>query len=72
MTAAAQSLDQIRSARFRTEREAGWLRLDARVLMAENKGLHRLGYDEAQELASLYRHAMNARSVARAISMDRA
>ena len=70
--AAAQSLDQIRSARFRTEREAGWKRLDALVLLAENKGLQRLGYDEAQELASLYRQAMNALSVARAISMDRA
>ena len=29
--AAAPSLDQIRSARFRTEREAGWKRLDALV-----------------------------------------
>lgn len=65
-------LDQIRSARFRAEREAGWKRLDELVLRTESKGLHVLTYDEAQELASLYRQAMNALSVARAISMDKA
>ncbi len=69
---AAPSLDQIRSARFRAEREPGWKRLDALVLRSENNGLRSLGYDEAQELASLYRQAMNALSVARAISMDKA
>ncbi len=65
-------LDQIRSARFRAERETGWKRLDELVLRTESKGLHVLTYDEAQELASLYRQAMNALSVARAISMDKA
>ena len=66
------SLEQIRSARFRAEREPGWKRLDELVLRAESKGLRALGYDESQELASLYRQAMNALSVARAISMDKA
>jgi uncharacterized membrane protein SpoIIM required for sporulation len=72
MTAPAAPTEQIRSARFRAEREAGWQRLDALVKRAEKSGAKALGYDEALELASLYRQAMNALSVARAISMDRA
>ncbi|WP_151719142.1 stage II sporulation protein M [Gemmobacter serpentinus] len=70
--APASSVDQIRSARFRAEREAGWQRLDALIGKAESNGTRALGYDEALELASLYRQAMNALSVARAISMDKA
>ncbi len=74
MTAAAPAAptEQIRSARFRNEREAGWKRLDELVRRAEKRGAKALGYEEALELASLYRQAMNALSVARAISMDRA
>ena len=64
--------EQIRSARFRAEREAGWKRLDDLVRRAEKRGAKSLGYEEALELASLYRQAMNALSVARAISMDKA
>ncbi|GAB1363073.1 stage II sporulation protein M [Rhodobacter sp.] len=75
MTDAALSAapaEQIRSTRFRAEREAGWKRLDDLVRRAEKRGAKSLGYEEALELASLYRQAMNALSVARAISMDRA
>lgn len=64
--------DQIRSARFRREREAGWKKLEELVNRAEAHGTIGLSYDEALELASLYRQAINALSVARAISMDRA
>ncbi len=70
--APAAPVEQIRSARFRAEREAGWQRLDALVKRAEKSGAKALSYEEALELASLYRQAMNALSVARAISMDRA
>lgn len=70
--APAPAVDPIRSARFRAEREAGWLRLDVLLRKAERDGTAALGYDEALELASLYRQAMNALSVARAISMDKA
>lgn len=69
--ATAQS-EQIRSTRFRAEREAGWKRLEALVQQAEKGGARALGYEAALELGGLYRQAMNALSVARAISMDRA
>lgn len=72
MTATATDPDPIRSARFRAEREKGWLTLSDLVRRAEAQGLHRLTYDEALQLVSLYRQAMNALSVARAISMDQA
>lgn len=70
--APAAPVEHIRSARFRAEREAGWKRLDDLVRRAEKRGAKSLGYEEALELASLYRQAMNALSVARAISMDKA
>lgn len=70
--APAAPVEHIRSARFRAEREAGWKRLDDLVRRAEKQGAKSLGYEEALELASLYRQAMNALSVARAISMDKA
>lgn len=71
MTAAPIS-DAIRSARFRKEREPGWQRLEGLVTKAEKGGAPSLSYDEALDLASLYRQAMNSLSVARAISMDKA
>lgn len=71
MTQALQP-DAIRSARFRAEREPGWRRLEALLQRAEKQGVQGLGYDEAQELTSLYRQAINSLSVARAISMDKA
>lgn len=68
MTAAP---DPLRSARFRAEREAGWRRLEALVTRAEKGGAAALSYDEAQDLATLYRQAMSSLSVARDISLDR-
>lgn len=72
MTAAAPVSDAIRSARFRTEREPGWQRLEELLRIVERGGARALGYEQALELASLYRQAMNSLSVARAISMDKA
>lgn len=72
MSMAQQSGDDIRSARFRREREASWLRLEALVKRCEGGGAASLGYDEARDLASCYRQAMNSLSVARDISLDRA
>jgi uncharacterized membrane protein SpoIIM required for sporulation len=67
----AKTADPLRSARFRSEREAGWLRLDKLVTRAERGGIRALNYDEVQDLASLYRQAMSSLSVARDISLDR-
>ena len=64
--------DPIRSARFRQEREPGWRRLEELIARAEKGGMHGFSYQEALELTSLYRQAMNSLSVARAISMDKA
>lgn len=64
--------DAIRSARFRAEREPGWRRLEALLNTVERGGARALSYDQALELASLYRQAINSLSVARAISMDKA
>ncbi len=72
-TAPGDSVDvaQIRSTRFRTEREADWRRLEEIVAKAERSGVRSLGYEEAERLAVLYRQAMNSLSVAREISLDR-
>lgn len=61
----------IRSARFRAEREAGWRRLEAIVTRTERRGLRALSFEDARDLAVLYRQAMNSLSVAREISLDR-
>ncbi|ODN69472.1 stage II sporulation protein M [Methylobrevis pamukkalensis] len=64
--------DPIRSSRFRREREAGWRRLDAIVTRVERSGAGALDFEEARDLALLYREALNALSVAREISLDKA
>lgn len=66
------SEDAIRSTRFRAEREADWKRLDEIVTRTERFGVRSLGFDDARDLAVLYRQAMNSLSVARSISLDRA
>lgn len=63
--------DPLRSARFRAERETGWRRLEQLVTRAEKGGAASLSYDEARDLATLYRQAMSSLSVARDISLDR-
>jgi len=61
----------MRSARFRAEREAVWRRLETLVAAAETRGVRTLSFDEAHDLATLYRQAANSLSVAREISLDR-
>lgn len=67
-----QETDLIRSARFRAEREADWRRLEALVEMAETKGLHRMEFGAARDLATLYRQTTTSLAIAREISLDRA
>lgn len=64
--------DLIRSTRFRSEREADWRRLEAIVGRSEQHGTRSLSYDDAHDLATLYRKGVNSLSVAREISLDRA
>ena len=61
----------IRSARFRAEREADWKRLEGIVARTERDGVRQLSFEDARDLAVLYRQAMNSLSVAREISLDR-
>lgn len=68
----SQETEAIRSARFRRERQAGWQKLDELVKRAETGGVAGMSYEDALQLASLYRQAVNSLSVARAISLDQA
>ncbi len=61
----------IRSARFRKEREPGWLRLETLVTTVEKRGVHALSFGDAQDMAALYRQAMTSLSLAREISLDK-
>ncbi len=61
----------IRSTRFRGEREADWKRLEKIVSACERSGVRSLSFDDAKDLAILYRQAMNSLSVARSISLDK-
>jgi len=62
----------LRSARFRAEREADWQLLEALVLQAESRGLHRMDYAAARDLAASYRRATTSLAIAREVSLDRA
>lgn len=62
----------LRSARFRAEREADWRLLESLVARAEARGLHRMSFDDARDLAASYRRATTALAIAREISLDRA
>lgn len=64
--------DLLRSSRFRAEREADWQRLHALTTKVERRGIRSLSFEEARDLATLYRRAVNSLSVAREISLDRA
>lgn len=68
----ANGQDLMRSARFRKEREADWQRLERLVLEAERRGLQRMGFADARDLASLYRQATTSLAIAREISLDKA
>lgn len=61
----------IRSTRFRAERENDWKRLEEIVTRTEKSGVRVLSFDDARDLAVLYRQATNSLSVAREISLDK-
>lgn len=67
----AASHYQLRSARFRAEREADWERLETILKRAERGGPGNLNSTEMMELPKLYRAAISALSVARASSLDK-
>lgn len=62
----------LRSARFRAEREADWRLLESLVTQAERRGLHRMDFAAARDLAASYRRATTSLAIAREISLDRA
>lgn len=64
--------DLIRSARFRAEREADWKRLEQLVSVAEDTGLQRMSFEQARDLAALYRQVTSSLAIAREISLDKA
>lgn len=64
--------DLLRSARFRTEREADWRKLEALVAEAETRGLPAMSFAATRDLAALYRQATTSLAIAREISLDKA
>ncbi len=62
---------QLKSHRFRMEREADWRRLEALLARVEGGSAASLSYEEMVALPGLYRSALSSLSVARAISLDR-
>lgn len=62
---------QLKSQRFRAERETTWRQLDALLNKAQRKGAAALTDEELLAAPVLYRSAMSSLSVARSISLDR-
>ncbi|GGB65425.1 stage II sporulation protein M [Blastomonas aquatica] len=60
----------LRSDRFRLEREADWVRLDAMVTAMEQGRLKRLADEDVLALPVLYRHLISSLSIARESSLD--
>ena len=63
--------DELKSARFRRERQKGWAELDRLVSKVEARGIRSLKAEELGRLPGLYRAALSGLSVARAISLDK-
>src|SRR5665213_3488845 len=61
---------QLKSQRFRAEREGDWRRLEALLAKAEGGRVTRLADDELLELPVRYRAVVSSLSVARATSLD--
>jgi uncharacterized membrane protein SpoIIM required for sporulation len=61
---------QLKSHRFRIEREGDWRKLEALLKRAEGGSIRRLNADEIISLTVLYRAALSSLSVARATSLD--
>ncbi|SEV88553.1 Uncharacterized membrane protein SpoIIM, required for sporulation [Cognatiyoonia koreensis] len=72
MTQGEINTSDLRSVRFRKEREASWKALENLIKRVEGSGMASLSFDEARDLAALYRQTVNSLSVAREISLDRA
>ncbi len=70
-TAAPRAALALKSAAFRTEREASWRELEALVAAVERRRLRVLSAHDLARLPALYRAAISSLSVARAISLDR-
>ncbi len=62
---------QIKSTRFRAQREADWRALEGLVDKVESRGPSGLTLEEAQTLARLYRKAATSLATAREVSLDR-
>jgi uncharacterized membrane protein SpoIIM required for sporulation len=63
---------ELRSSRFRREREDEWRRLERILAKAERGSLRALTDEELHDLPVLYRSALSSLSVARATSLDQA
>lgn len=61
---------QLKSWRFRAEREADWRRLETLLGKVETLGAVKLRREELLEIPLLYRQALSSLSVARSISLD--
>jgi len=61
---------QLKSQRFRAEREADWRRLESLLAKAERGAARNLTDEELLQLPVLYRSTMSSLSVARATSLD--
>ena len=60
-------VDDIRSVRFREEREDDMRRLETLVSKAERVGLRNMAFDEVTDLTALYRLATSSLAIAREI-----
>jgi hypothetical protein len=63
---------QLRSSRFRAEREDSWLKLERLLARAERDGPRGMTDDELVAIPALYRAALSSLNTARAISLDQA
>lgn len=62
---------QLKSQRFRSEREADWRRLESLLIRLERGGTAKLAIDQLVAIPVLYQQALSSLSIARAISLDR-
>jgi len=63
--------EELKSTRFRNERESVWRELERLVQRAEKSGVRSLGASQVARLPLLYRATLSSLSVARAISLDK-
>jgi uncharacterized membrane protein SpoIIM required for sporulation len=63
---------QLKSHRFREEREADWRRLEKLLDKLERNGVRSLGDQDLLAIPVLYRSSLSSLSVARSMSLDRA